>query len=85
MQSLSECSDFLKARNENRFYFFVAFSVVAMAQQPGRFRATGNMTTGRYQHTATFHNGKILIAGGNTLVLFRFTLSCRSQCRTHSF
>jgi hypothetical protein len=39
----------------------------APAQAPGRWRATGDLVTARYLHTATLlPNGQVLVAGGNS-------------------
>src|SRR6266849_3539980 len=44
------------------------FASTAFAQQ-GTFVLTGNLNTGRYEHTATLlNNGTVLIAGGATAV-----------------
>jgi hypothetical protein len=48
-----------------RLIFLGLLSVIAMAQSPGTFTATGNLNTGRFHHTATLlPNGTVLIAGG---------------------
>src|SRR5271157_1525613 len=50
---------------KTRFILPLLLSVVATAQTPGTFAATGNLSTGRLHHTATLlPNGKVLIAGG---------------------
>ncbi|MBZ5609163.1 MAG: hypothetical protein LAP38_12950 [Acidobacteriia bacterium] len=51
---------------KTRFILPLLLSVVAIAQTPGTFTATGNLNTGRFHHTGTLlPNGKVLIAGGS--------------------
>jgi galactose oxidase-like protein len=41
---------------------------IALAQSPGTFRATGDLTSGRFLHTATLlADGRVLIAGGRMI------------------
>ena len=47
--------------------FLLLLAGVAGAQSPGTFTVTGNMTTARFQHTATLLlDGRVLIAGGHS-------------------
>jgi hypothetical protein len=53
---------------------------VAMAQSAGTFTATGNMTTGRVQHTSTLLlDGKVLIAGGQSGVNSIFYITSSAE------
>jgi hypothetical protein len=48
-------------------WFVIIHGALALAQSPGAFVETGNMSTPRELHTATLlNNGKVLIAGGRT-------------------
>src|SRR3954469_17403186 len=48
-------------------FFAVLHGLLAFAQSPGAFTATGSMTTARAGHTATLlANGRVLITGGMT-------------------
>jgi hypothetical protein len=62
---------------KTRFILPLLLSVVAMAQPAGTFTATGNLLTPRFAHTATLlPNGKVLVAGGNTVCFVGLPLPC---------
>jgi Galactose oxidase, central domain len=49
------------------FLSVAGHGTIALAQSPGTFSVTGNMTTPRIGHTVTLlPNGKVLVAGGST-------------------
>jgi hypothetical protein len=58
----------------------VSHTSVAIAQSPGTFTATGNLTMERTQHTATLlTNGRVLIAGGFAILSGGFAVRASAE------
>jgi hypothetical protein len=59
------------------FILLLVLAASAYPQSPGAFTATGSMITPRFGHTATLlPNGKVLIAGGDTVCVIGSSGPC---------